>query len=50
MKIDLLAGAADYSAFDNGECLSGQKVYIIHQGKNIPFDNFIKENPADTYK
>lgn len=50
MKIDLLAGAADYSAFDNGECLSGQKVYIIHQGKNIPFDNFIKENPADTYQ
>ncbi|HHV12698.1 MAG TPA: ABC transporter substrate-binding protein [Clostridiales bacterium] len=50
MKIDLLAGSADYSKFDNGECLSGQKVYIIHKGKNVLFSDFLKENPIDTYK
>lgn len=50
MQIDLLAGAANFSAFDNGECLSGQQIYIIHDGRNVLFSNFIAENPADTYQ
>ena len=50
MKIELLAGSADFTAYDNGECLSGQQIYICHEGKNISFKKFLEENPADTYK
>ncbi len=51
MKIELLAGAADYSAFDNGECLSGQQIFVTHGGKNMSFQNFLDQGGnADTYK
>ena len=50
MKISLLAGEADFSAYDNGECLSGQQIYITHNGKNILFSRFLEENSVDTYK
>lgn len=50
MKIEILAGDADFSAYDNGECLSGQKIYIIHEGKNVLLENFLKDNSVDTYK
>lgn len=50
MKIDILAGSADFSAYDNGESLSGQQIYITHEGKNILFSDFVKDNPADTYQ
>jgi branched-chain amino acid transport system substrate-binding protein len=50
MKIDLLAGSADFTAYDNGECLSGQQIYVTHGGKNISFSKFIAENAVDTYQ
>ena len=43
MKIQLLAGDADFSAYDNGECLSGQQIYITHEGRNISFEKFLAE-------
>lgn len=49
MQIDLLAGYADFSAYDNGECMSGQQIYITHEGKNILFSDFLAENDASLY-
>ena len=49
MQIDLLAGPADYSAYDNGECMSGQQIYITHDGKNILFSQFVEENDPSLY-
>ncbi len=50
MKIDILAGSADFTAYDNGECLSGQQIYITHEGKNISFSKFLESNAVDTYQ
>ena len=51
LQIDLLAGKADFSAYDNGECLSGQQIYVTHGGKNISWANFLAAGGnADTYK
>jgi len=51
MKIQLLAGPADYSAYDNGECLSGQQIYVTHGGKNIGWAKYLElGGNADTYK
>ncbi|MCD8362254.1 MAG: ABC transporter substrate-binding protein [Lachnospiraceae bacterium] len=49
LKIDILAGSADFSAYDNGECLSGQQIYITHEGKNILFSTFCEENDPSLY-
>lgn len=51
MKIEILAGNADFSAFDNGESLSGQQIFVTHKGKNLSWDKYIADgNGADTYK
>jgi len=51
MQIQLLAGPADYSAYDNGECLSGQQIYVTHGGKNIGWAKYLElGGNADTYK
>lgn len=49
LQIDILAGHADFSKFDNGECLSGMPIYITHGGKNLTLENFLKNNAPDTY-
>lgn len=50
LQIDILAGHADFSKFDNGECMSGQKIFVTHGGKNLTLENFLKDNSPDTYK
>lgn len=50
LKIDILAGHADFTKFDNGECMSGQKIFVTHDGKNLTLENFLKDNAPDTYK
>ena len=51
MQMDILAGKADFSKFDNGECLSGQQIFVIHNGKNMSWNKYIESgNGADTYK
>lgn len=50
LQIDILAGHADFSKFDNGECMSGQKIFVTHGGKNLTLENFLKDNAPDTYK
>ncbi len=51
MQIDILAGHADFSAYDNGECMSGQQIFVTHEGKNITWDRFIElGGNSETYK
>ena len=51
MQIDILAGHADFSAYDNGECMSGQQIFVTHEGKNITWDRFIERGGiSETYK
>ena len=51
LQLEILAGNADFSAFDNGECLSGQQIFVTHEGKNMTYANYIKAgNGPDTYK
>lgn len=50
LQMDILAGHADFTMFDNGECMSGQKIFITHEGKNITLEKFLESNPADTYQ
>ena len=49
LQMDILAGKADFTAYDNGECLSGQQIYITHDGKNILFSKFLEENDPALY-
>lgn len=51
LQLEILAGSADFSAFDNGECLSGQQIFVTNEGKNVSWANYIAAgNNADTYK
>lgn len=47
--LELLAGTADFTLFDNGESMSGMQVFITHNGRNMLLSNFLAEFPADTY-
>lgn len=49
-SLELLAGTADYTAFDNGEGLTSMQIFVTDEGKNKLFDDFIANNPADKYK
>lgn len=48
--LELLAGTADYTAFDNGEGLTSMQIFITDEGKNKLFTDYIENNPADKYK
>lgn len=48
--LELLAGTADYTAFDNGEGLTSMQIFITDEGKNKLFNDYIENNPADKYK
>ena len=51
LEMDILAGHANFADFDNGECLSGQQIFVTHGGKNISWAKFLEEGGnADTYK
>ncbi|MEA4898570.1 ABC transporter substrate-binding protein [Bacillota bacterium Meth-B3] len=51
LEMDILAGHANFAAYDNGECMSGQQIFATHGGKNISWAKFLESGgSADTYK
>ena len=47
--LQLLAGLADFTQFDNGESMSGMQIFITHNGRNQLLSTFLQNNPADYY-
>ena len=47
--LQLLAGVADFTQFDNGESMSGMQVFITHNGRNQLFSSFLADYPIDYY-
>ena len=51
LEMDILAGHANFADYDNGECMSGQQIFVTHGGKNISWANFLEQGGnAETYK
>jgi branched-chain amino acid transport system substrate-binding protein len=48
-NLQLMAGKADFTQFDDGNSMAGMQVYITHGGKNILLTKFLESNPATTY-
>ena len=51
LEMDILAGHANFAAYDNGECMSGQQIFVTHEGKNISWAKFLEiGGNSETYK
>lgn len=51
LQMDILAGYADFTAYDNGECMSGQQIFVTHEGKNISWAKFMEiGGNSETYR
>lgn len=51
LEMDILAGHANFAAYDNGECMSGQQIFVTHEGKNISWAKFMEiGGNSETYK
>ena len=51
LEMDILAGHANFANYDNGECMSGQQIFVTHEGKNISWAKFLElGGNSETYK